>query len=51
MERTESKLFEFEVSGDYAMFADPMTKAGGERLSFQVPTYEAIKGILHSIYW
>lgn len=51
MERTESKLFEFEVSGDYAIFADPMTKAGGERLSFQVPTYEAIKGILHSIYW
>ena len=45
MERTESKLFEFEVSGDYAIFADPMTKAGGERMSFEVPTYEGTKGI------
>lgn len=33
------------------MFADLCTKAGGERLSYQIPTYEAVKGILHSIYW
>ncbi len=42
---------EFEVIGDYGLFSDPVTRAGGEKFSFQVPTYEALKGILHSIYW
>ncbi|MGM9681012.1 MAG: type I-C CRISPR-associated protein Cas5c [Eubacteriales bacterium] len=42
---------EFEVSGDYALFSDPITRVGGEKCSYQIPTYEAIKGILHSVYW
>lgn len=42
---------EFEVSGDYALFSDPVTRAGGEKCSYQIPTYEALKGIVHSIYW
>lgn len=42
---------EFEVLGDYALFSDPSTRIGGEKFSFQIPTYEAIKGILQSIYW
>lgn len=42
---------EFEVYGDYALFSDPVTKVGGEKNSYFVPTYEALKGILHSIYW
>lgn len=42
---------EFEVFGDYALFTDPLTKIGGEKLSYQVPTYEALKGITESIYW
>lgn len=42
---------EFEVSGDYALFSDPITRVGGEKFSYQVPTYEALKGILQSIYW
>lgn len=42
---------EFEVSGDYALFSDPVTRVGGEKCSYQVPTYEALKGILHSVYW
>lgn len=42
---------EFQVSGDYALFSDPVTRCGGEKYSYQIPTYEAIKGILHSIYW
>ncbi|MCC8195228.1 MAG: type I-C CRISPR-associated protein Cas5c [Ruminococcus sp.] len=46
----ENKV-EFEVSGDYALFSDPITRVGGEKCSYQVPTYEAVKGILHSIYW
>ena len=42
---------EFQVSGNYALFSDPITRVGGEKLSYQIPTYEAIKGILSSIYW
>ncbi|GGA34755.1 type I-C CRISPR-associated protein Cas5 [Paenibacillus physcomitrellae] len=42
---------EFSVYGDYALFTDPLTKLGGEKLSYQVPTFQAIKGIVESIYW
>ncbi|KHD85119.1 CRISPR-associated protein [Heyndrickxia ginsengihumi] len=42
---------EFEVYGKYALFTDPLTKMGGEKLSYQVPTYQALKGIVESIYW
>lgn len=46
-----ANIVEFEVYGDYALFSDPVTRVGGEKNSYQVPTYEAIKGVLHSIYW
>lgn len=42
---------EFKVSGKYALFTDPMTKIGGEKCSYHIPTYEALKGILSSVYW
>ena len=42
---------EFVVSGDYALFSDPISKTGGELISYPVPTYEALKGVLASIYW
>lgn len=42
---------EFVVYGPYALFTDPLTKIGGEKLSYQVPTYQALKGITESIYW
>lgn len=42
---------EFELTGNYALFSDPLTKLGGEKLSYQVPTYQALKGIAESIYW
>ncbi len=42
---------EFEVTGESALFSDPVTRVGGEKFSYQIPTYEALKGILHSIYW
>ncbi|MEN1968641.1 type I-C CRISPR-associated protein Cas5c [Lentibacillus sp. N15] len=42
---------EFELYGDYALFTDPLTKMGGEKLSYQVPTYQALKGTVESIYW
>jgi len=41
----------FKVSGRYALFTDPITKVGGEKCSYHLPTYEAIKGVLKSIYW
>ena len=42
---------EFKVYGRYALFTDPITKIGGEKCSYHIPTYEAIKGITKSIYW
>lgn len=44
-------IVEFEVYGDYALFSDPIVRVGGEKCTYQVPTYEAIKGVLHSVYW
>lgn len=42
---------EFMVHGRYALFSDVLTRAGGEKCSYMIPTYEALKGILQSIYW
>ena len=44
-------IVEFEVWGDYALFSDPIMRVGGEKCSYQVPTYEALKGVLSSVYW
>lgn len=44
-------IVEFEVTGDYALFSDPIMRVGGEKCTLQVPTYEALKGILASVYW
>ena len=41
---------EFEVSGAKALFTDPLFRAGGEKCSYQVPTYGALKGIAGQIY-
>lgn len=46
----ENKV-EFKVYGKYALFTDPLTKIGGEKCSYQIPTYQALKGIMESIYW
>lgn len=42
---------EFQVSGDYALFSDPAMRIGGEKCTYHIPTYEAVKGILHSTFW
>jgi CRISPR-associated Cas5-like protein len=39
---------EFLVYGDYALFSDPITRVGGEKSTYQIPTYEALKGIMSS---
>ncbi len=41
----------FKVSGRYALFTDPVTRIGGEKCSYHIPTYEALKGIAKSVYW
>lgn len=44
-------VVEFKVYGNYALFSDPITRVGGEKCTYQIPTYEALKGILSSVYW
>ncbi len=44
-------LIEFKVYGRYALFTDPLTRIGGEKFTYQVPTYQALKGITESVYW
>ena len=44
-------IIEYKVYGKYALFTDPLTKTGGEKFSYSVPTYQALKGITESIYW
>lgn len=51
MEDFKSEPFFMKVSGDYALFTDPMSKGGGEKFTYQVPTYQALKGITEANYW
>lgn len=48
--RNENRI-SFKLSGRYALFSDPVTRVGGEKSSYFVPTYQALKGITESIYW
>ncbi|NTW56070.1 MAG: type I-C CRISPR-associated protein Cas5 [Chlorobiaceae bacterium] len=47
----EKNSIEFKVWGRYALFTDPITRIGGEKCSYHIPTYESLKGIAKSIYW
>jgi len=47
----QSKPFYYKLNGEYALFTDPMSKGGGEKFTYQVPTYQALKGITECIYW
>lgn len=49
MEKENS--IEFKVYGRRALFSDPLSRIGGEKFSYQIPTYQALKGIAESIYW
>ena len=44
-------IIEYRVFGRYALFTDPLSKTGGEKCSYQIPTYQALKEITESIYW
>ena len=51
MPDSRNTSIEFKVWGRYALFTDPLTRIGGEKCSYHLPTYEALKGIAKSIYW
>lgn len=51
MSKFKSNPFYMRVFGDYALFTDPMTKGGGEKFTYQVPTYQSLKGIVEACYW
>lgn len=42
---------EFRVWARHALFTDPISRIGGEKCSYHIPTYEALKGVVKSIYW
>lgn len=41
----------FSLTARQALFTDPVTRLGGEKTSYHLPTYEALKGVCKSIYW
>jgi len=51
MFETAKNSIEFKLWGRFALFTDPLTKIGGEKCSYHLPTYEALKGVCKSIYW
>ncbi|MDO5062148.1 MAG: type I-C CRISPR-associated protein Cas5c [Peptostreptococcaceae bacterium] len=51
MEKVVRNTIEYKVYGKYALFSDIVTKIGGEKMSYPIPTYQALKGITESIYW
>ena len=51
MPNLHPNTLEFHTWGRYALFTDPITRVGGEKCSYHIPTYEALKGVTKSIYW
>lgn len=51
MKTEHANSVEFLVTADYGLFTDPIMRVGGEKCTYQIPTYEALKGILSSVYW
>ena len=40
-----SKLFAYSLKGRRALFTDPVSRMGGEKMSYLFPTYQALKGL------
>ena len=51
MHTTPKNTIELRAWGRYALFTDPLTRIGGEKCTYHLPTYEALKGVVKSIYW
>lgn len=43
--------FSFLIYGPFALFSDPGTRIGGEKMSYMIPTYQSLVGIAESCYW
>lgn len=43
--------FDVKITGKKAMFTDPISKIGGEKTSYHIPTRESLKGLIKSVYW
>lgn len=41
---TNRNSIEFKVWARHALFTDPLTRVGGEKCSYHLPTYEAPEG-------
>lgn len=50
-ESFKSNPFYIEVSGDKALFTSPETKGSGDKVSYQVPTRQALQGIVDACYF
>lgn len=48
---SKNSVFSFKIVGRRALFSDPVSRVGGEKMSYHLPTYQALKGITESIYW
>lgn len=51
MQNKSSPKFTFYAKGKLGLFTTPETKYSGEKTSYPVPTYEALKGLCRSVYW
>lgn len=45
------RVIEFVVYGRFGQFTDAFSKTGGEKTTYHIPTFSALKGICESIYW
>lgn len=41
----------YETAASLALFADPVTSTGGEKLTMEIPSHEALKGFTKNIFW
>ncbi|MDR3216447.1 MAG: type I-C CRISPR-associated protein Cas5c [Clostridiaceae bacterium] len=46
-----NNTIEFQVSGKYALFTDPITRMGGMKSTYLIPTYQGLVGIADACYW
>ena len=44
-------MLTFRITADKALFTDPLTRIGGEKCSYEIPTYGALVGVCKAIYW
>lgn len=44
------RRFTLHASGKFALFTEPMSKRGGEKTSYPVPTYSALQGMVENVY-